>query len=69
MPFGSFVEVEGRSEADVLGVVGLLDLGARPRITESYSELFFALKKRLRLPFRDLTFENFNNADVKWGDG
>ncbi len=62
MPFGPFVEAEGEPDAieRALRAIGLSDA---PRITASYSDLFFRVKERLGLPFRDLTFENFK--DIK----
>jgi adenylate cyclase, class 2 len=63
MPFGAFVEVEGEPDAieRALAALGLAD---EPRISESYSDLFFRVKERLGLPFRDLTFENFKGVKV-----
>ncbi len=63
MPFGPFIEVEGDSDhiEQVLDTLGLS--GAR-RINVSYSDLFFRVKARLGLPFRDLTFEDFKNITV-----
>ncbi len=58
LPFGPFVEVEGEQDAieRVLQAIGLSDA---PRITASYSDLFFRVRAALGLPFRDLTFDNF----------
>ena len=66
LPFGPFVEVEGEADAieRVLAELGLQDA---PRSTESYSDLFFRVKDRLGLAFRDLTFENFRNVSVPAG--
>lgn len=62
-PMGNFIEIEG----DVAGIEAALDalqLHHARRITESYSVLFEHVKRRLGLPFRDLTFENFRGIDV-----
>jgi adenylate cyclase, class 2 len=63
MPYGNFVEVEGTQET-IEQVLNALGLAQRPRIPESYSTLFFRLKKRLGLTFDELTFENFRNVAV-----
>ncbi|MFQ3534575.1 MAG: class IV adenylate cyclase [Aggregatilineales bacterium] len=59
LPFGSFVEVEGDSMPQIEAVIAGLGMAEAPRFTCSYSELFNRLRRRLRLPFHDLTFENF----------
>jgi adenylate cyclase class 2 len=63
MPFGKFVEVEGES-TDIDNVLSTLDLARLPKITASYSDLFFRVKEKMRLKFRDLTFENFKGITV-----
>jgi adenylate cyclase class 2 len=69
MPFGAFIEVEGQPDA-IQRALAALGLADAPRITASYSDLFFRLKARLGLPFRDLTFEDFRNitipGDMNW---
>ena len=67
MPYGNFVEIEGdssalKSTAEKLG----LDWGTS--IPESYSTLFDNLSARLRLDFRDLTFDNFRAVRVTASD-
>ena len=68
MPFGPFIEVEGQPDAiqRALLALGLTDA---LRITTSYSDLFFQLKARLGLSFRDLTFENFRDITIPGGFG
>jgi adenylate cyclase class 2 len=63
MPFGPFIEVEGQPDA-IQRALSALDLADAPRITASYSDLFFRLKARLGLSFRDLTFENFEGISL-----
>jgi adenylate cyclase, class 2 len=63
MPFGPFIEIEGDSEC-IDKALTALDMIAARRINTSYSDLFFRLKARLGLPFRDLTFENFKTVTV-----
>lgn len=65
LPFGVFMEVEGRPE-DIERVLVALNLAAAPRIPASYSALFFRLKAEYGWVFRDLTFENFKDIpDLK----
>lgn len=61
LPFGDFVEVEGGSITALEAVITRLGMADAPRFTQSYSELFFSVRERLSLPFRDLTFENFRH--------
>jgi adenylate cyclase class 2 len=63
LPMGHFVEVEGEP-AGIFETLAQLDLTGAPRFVESYSDLFFRLKARLGLPFRDLTFANFKGVIV-----
>ncbi len=63
MPFGKFIEVEGEA-ADIDKVLAKLDLANVPKITASYSDLFFRVKDKMGLKFRDLTFENFKGITV-----
>ncbi len=63
MPFGPFIEAEGEQEA-IERALRAIGLDKTPRITASYSDLFFRVKERLGLPFRDLTFDNFKNVNV-----
>jgi adenylate cyclase class 2 len=63
LPYGNFIEIEGelpalRSAAERLG----LDWTAA--IPRSYHDLFEQLRRRLKLPFRDLTFENFTGISL-----
>lgn len=61
LPFGDFVEVEGDSITAIEAVIAQLGMADAARFTQSYSELFFSVRERLSLPFRDLTFENFRH--------
>lgn len=58
-PIGAFVEIEGPNVAAIFALAGQIGLGERPYLVTSYSDLFFTLRERLRLPFADLTFANF----------
>lgn len=63
LPYGHFIEVEGRSE-DIEVVLEELGLHNANRLAASYSKLFDYVKHHLELKFRDLTFENFEDIDV-----
>lgn len=63
MPFGGFIEIEGGAEA-IERVITALDLTKAPRILASYAELFEGVKAALGLPFRDLTFPNFEGLSI-----
>lgn len=68
MPFGNFVEVEGNTSAQIQQVAGQLGLNWSVAIGTGYTSLFENVKKTLKLPFRDLSFENFAGIQVKSGD-
>ena len=60
-PIGNFGEIEGPPEwIDAMA----RDLNVNPKdyITESYAELFFAWKKQMRSPAREMTFEAVGTA-------
>jgi adenylate cyclase class 2 len=63
LPYGAFIEVEGTPD-NIERVLSTLGLQDESRITASYSVLFFQIKDRLKLPFRDLTFENFKGITL-----
>lgn len=63
MPYGNFIEIEGDPQAiDV--VLERLSLSSGNCIAESYAELFDRVRESHKLPFRDLTFENFANIVI-----
>ena len=63
MPFGSFSEIE--ADADVIEtLVKQLGLERYSRMNGSYTEIFANVKARLKLDFRDLTFDNFKHIQV-----
>ena len=55
MPFGPFVEIEGK-RANIVRTVARLELVEAPRYTVGYARLFEYVRHHLRLDFRDLTF-------------
>jgi adenylate cyclase class 2 len=68
LPFGAFVEIEGSDPQVIRAVNDRLGLDWERRAPDSYIVLFEALKARLDLPFRDLSFENFVNLKVTPAD-
>lgn len=58
MPFGHFVELEGR-EAGLKDVASALGLDWSKRVLANYLALMEMCRRSFDLPFADLTFENF----------
>lgn len=63
LPYGNFIEVEGKSDNIEL-VLEQLGLQDAERRVDSYSKLFDHVKHHLELKFNDLSFENFADIDV-----
>ena len=61
MPFGDFIEIEGEKD-ELENFAVNLNLNWKRRIILNYLELFDILRDKLKLPFLDLTFENFKNV-------
>jgi adenylate cyclase class 2 len=59
LPYGTFVEVEGPDPGTLQAVTRKLGLDWEATIPASYTVLFEQLTARLNLPFRDLSFSNF----------
>lgn len=68
MPFGHFVEIEGRDGAQITALAENLGLDIRKSIPDSYQVLFLKIKQKLTLGFSDITFENFKNLSVSPAD-
>lgn len=66
MPYGTFLEIEGR-ENDIRHYADRLNLKWQQRIILNYLEIFDILIKKQQLPFHDLTFENFESGDLNVG--
>ena len=67
MPFGNFLEIEGQ-ENDIKRYVLQLGLQWSSRILLNYLEIFDLLRKDMNLGFRDVTFDNFENIEVRFVD-
>ena len=63
MPFGSFSEIEADA-AVIEALVKRLGLAQFRRMAGNYTEIFADVKARLKLDFRDLTFDNFKDIEV-----
>lgn len=59
MPFGSFVEVEGKDAQEIRQISAQLGLDWERRCLDSYLVLFDRLRQVMRLGFTDLSFSNF----------
>jgi adenylate cyclase class 2 len=68
LPYGDFVEIEGDKEEKIRALAKKLDLNWEAAIGRSYTELFDDVHKKMNLPFRDLSFENFANIKVSASD-
>jgi len=64
LPYGNFIELEGGTGQALRAAADLLGLDWEAQIKVSYLELFQVLRKRRDLPFRDLTFENFQGDRI-----
>jgi|SRR5271157_592651 len=67
LPYGCFVEIEG-DPSGIRSVAEQLHLNWQQAIPASYHALFERSAQILKLPFRDLTFENFLNLPVRGAD-
>lgn len=61
MPYGDFLEIEGQ-KTDIKKLASQIGLDWHKRILLNYLAIFDILKKKLNLPFSDVTFDNFKNV-------
>jgi adenylate cyclase class 2 len=64
LPYGDFVEIEGPDAGNIRAASVKLGVNWEARIVESYIALFERLREVIKLPFRDLTFENFAGLGI-----
>ena len=64
MPFGTFLEIESNTK-NIETYAEKMNLEWPRRITLNYLEMFGLLKKHCRLPFQDITFENFKAVEIE----
>lgn len=60
MPYGNFLEIEGKKEA-IQPLASRIGLLWEKRILLNYLAIFDILKRQLNLSFYDVTFSNFND--------
>jgi adenylate cyclase class 2 len=65
LPYGCFVEIEGPDVESLRQVNQQLGLDWDAAVPESYSEIFARLKRAKGWDFRDLSFENFSDREVR----
>jgi adenylate cyclase class 2 len=63
LPFGHFLEIEGGKD-DIRKAAEAIGLNWEKRITANYLSLFALLQTELKLPFEDVTFENFRKMEI-----
>ena len=68
LPFGSFLEIEGETVEQIRAVSAKLHLNWSAAIPSSYTALFESLRKKMQLPFQDISFENFRDIRVTPAD-
>ena len=64
MPYGLFVEIEGKEAAPIQKAANQLNLDWQERLPETYISIFRRLKELFSLHFTDLTFANFEGAEI-----
>ncbi len=67
MPFGTFVELEGPSDERLKAAAAVLGLDWSRRVLANYLALMELARSAFNLPFRDLTFANFERHPVDMG--
>lgn len=68
MPYGDFIEIEGPDPESIYRTAQSLELDWEARILDSYTVLFDNLRTALGFTFRDLSFANFADIEVKPSD-
>ncbi len=63
MPYGDFLEIEGKEE-DIINSAHSIGLQWGKRILFNYLHIFDIIKKKMNLPFFDVTFNNFKDIEI-----
>lgn len=63
LPFGNFIEIEGAGEA-IVRLAAWLGFDWEQRILTNYLAIFDRIKSRFKLPFDDVTFQNFKSVCI-----
>lgn len=66
MPYGDFLEIEGKEKQAIKDLADQLGLKWEKRILANYLGMFRVIREDLNLPFSDLTFDNFKNVEVNF---
>jgi adenylate cyclase class 2 len=64
LPYGDFVEIEGDDPGAIRDCAQRLGLDMEAAIERSYLGLFKKTRKKMKIKFRDLTFENYKGLEV-----
>jgi len=67
MPYGDFLEIEGEKE-DIRNLAHEIGLKWEKRILANYLGIFGFIRRKLNLPFSDVTFDNFENVEFDLGE-
>ena len=68
LPYGSFLEIEGETVEQIREISAELLLDWSAAIPSSYTALFESLRRKMRLSFQDISFENFRDLRVTPAD-
>ncbi len=61
LPFGNFAEIEGPDIKQIASLAERLNLEWERRVALNYIGVFDDLRRHMKLPFRDATFDNFKD--------
>jgi adenylate cyclase class 2 len=64
MPYGSFIEIEGKEPEPIQLAAKTLNLNWEERLPETYISIFRRLKDLYGLKFSDLSFDNFKPVEI-----
>lgn len=67
MPYGNFLEIEGKKE-NIRNLACKIDLRWEERILTNYLAMFCLIRQKSELSFSDVTFDNFKNFDIDFGE-
>ena len=68
LPYGSFLEIEGETVERIQALSVKLHLDWNAAIPSSYTALFENLRRKMRLTFQEISFENFRDLRVTSAD-
>lgn len=64
LPFGQFIEIEGKTVEQIQAAADRLGLDRNEAIGTSYVALFERICKKMQLSFERISFDNFNGVSV-----